>query len=1149
MMKTAGKMKILKCLSGIVTAVGMIFGMPTLLAQTVTGNITGVVMDSSGADIAGATVIAHNLDTGVDSQTTTNASGLYRIQFLPIGRYQVTVKANGFGDQKIPPFTLEILQTATFNIHLKVGGSSQTVEVSTAAPILNTNDASLGVTFSTNEIQNVPLNGLNFSTLIQFLPGAVNTNGNAGQSGNNAIERDTYYSDIPSINGNRSQANNYTLDGIDMNEPENNLIAYNPAPEALQEIKVLTANSPAEYGNANGGGVVSVLKSGTNNFHGSAYGYLQNDKLNANSWANDNASPAIPINPFTQAQFGATFGGPIKRDKLFFFVDYLGSRYHKGGLGQASVFTAAMRNGDFSALLNPPPGTGGQTNAPVQLYDSQNNFVPYANNKVPVLNPVATFLFAHPELYPLPNVAPTDGIAANNYQGSTRTYTNNNQGDAKIEFDPRPSDKISAFYSMSSASDGSVAVLAISFPSINQYPTKLGGINWVHIFSPSIVNSARVGFTRVIYNSSNPTDPTGQFGLTGNAKVGIAFGQQTDPGYSYQNIGGGITAGGSPAYDADIIDNTFTYVDNLTWQRGLHLISMGVQALRYQDNYTTNNNAGFLGSLSYSGTYTSNPNANAVNGNGYGGADFVLNRVNEAEVTSQGIRVGQRQWRSAAFIQDDWKALPNLTLNIGVRYEYDQPWSEQNNKTGNILLSTGQTVYAGKVPAGVPTGSGVCNNRACYQPSYTQIMPRFGFSYQATDRFVIRGGYGATSFFEGNAGNQRLTSITPFVQSVDIKPLTPTPGNGGAPRTAQQGFTVSNASDINFNGSSYNVYPQNIRPAYVQEWSLTTEYALTRSTSLQVGYIGEQGQHIEDYGNVNQYTVNGDPTSAPYFNNALLGIGSSTLLITESRAMMNYNALQTTLRQRASHGLEFTLNYTYGKAMTNSLGNYALNVNGYSGAFQNYYDSHSDYGVAGTDVKHNISGLMVYALPVGRGKQFASGANRFVDEAIGGWKISASGFSYSGLPATITGPKNNSNSYGSSRANQYRKLKIVNRSVGNWFGTDPSATPCTVQGVDNGVCAFGAAAPNAFGSSSNGSVRGPGFQTLDASAFKDFHLFKEHTFNFRFDAFNVFNHPSYASPDTNITSGTFGQTIGTLTHSLTTVSTERHIQLSAKYSF
>jgi hypothetical protein len=264
--------------------------------------------------------------------------------------------------------------------------------------------------------------------------------------------------------------------------------------------------------------------------------------------------------------------------------------------------------------------------------------------------------------------------------------------------------------------------------------------------------------------------------------------------------------------------------------------------------------------------------------------------------------------------------------------------------------------------------------------------------------------------------------------------------------------------------------------------------------------------------------------------------------------MMNYNALQSVLRQRVSHGLELTLNYTFGKAMTNSLGNYGLGVNGYSGAFQNYYNSSADYGVAGTDVKHNFSGVLVYALPVGRGQQFLSNSNRALDAVVGGWKIATSGFIYSGLPESVTGPGNNSgNPWGSSRANQYRQIKIVHRSYDHWFGTDPSAQPCTAAGVDNGVCAFGAPASNTFGNSSNGSIRGPGFATMDASASKEVHIFGEHAFGLRIDAFNVFNHPSYTNPDTNIqdaigpNSG-FGSAVGTR-------STERHMQVSAKYHF
>lgn len=1116
-----------------------------LHAQTVTGAITGTVTDPSGAVIPGAKVVAHNVDTGVNSPATTDAAGLYRIAFLPIGRYQVTIDAQGFGAQTIPPFSLEALQAPTFNVKLVPGGGAETVTVSDAAPILNTNDPTLSGTFTANMIQNMPLNGLDFSALTLYVPGAVSTVGTTGTQG---IERSLNWTDEANINGNRAQSNNYTLDGIDINETFNNLIAYSPAPESLGEVKVLTANSPADYGNVNGGGVVSVLKSGTNHLHGSAYAYLQDYRINANSWSNKHATPVIAINPFSQTQFGGTLGGPIKRDKLFFFVDYLGSRFHQGGLGQASVFTPAMRNGDFSALL------GGDT--PIQLYDSQNKGTPFApfvgNTGIPIVNPVAKFLFANPSLYPLPNATPTDGLVANNLQGPQRTYRANNQGDVKVEYDPRPGDKITAFYSMSTAYDGSTSVLALAFPSGSIYPTKVTGANWVHIFSPTVVNSARLGFTRVNWTQGLPVDTTGRFGTHGNAEVGINFPNQAYQGFTFQGIGGLSGVGNNAQNNGSLTDNTFSYIDNLTVQRGRHTLSMGVQALRYQNNYPTSNNNGYLGSLNYSGAFTSNPALE--NATGYGGADFLLDYVSNATATLNSINVGQRQWRSAGFISDDWKVIPNLTLNLGVRYEYDQPWIESNNKTGNVDIATGQVIYADHIPAGAPAGSGVCSNRACYQPNYRQIMPRLGFAYQATGRFVVRGGYGATSFYEGNSSNQRLTSITPFIQAVSVNVVTPTVDNPGVARTAEQGFTGGAVA----NGGTFNVYPQNIQPAYVQEWNLTTEYALTHALSLQVGYLGEQGQHIEDYGNLNQYSVNGDPTSAPYYNNQYIGvnaidpsvsIGSGRLLITESRAAMNYNALQAVLRQRATHGLEFTLNYSYSKALTNSLGNYGLNVAGYSGAFQNYYDSAADWGPAGYDVRHNLNGTGVYTLPVGHGQQFLPNANRFVEEALGGWRIAVAGVKYSGLPETVTAPDNNSNSYGTHRANQYRRLKVVNRGLDHWFGTDPSAIPCTTPGVDNGLCAFGAPAPNTFGSSHNGSVRGPGYLNVDMSAFKNFTTFREQTLGFRFDAFNTFNKVSYGNPDTNInsTNGT-GTDFGNVSNQGVR-SQERRLQFSANYRF
>ena len=1144
-----------------------------LYAQTVTGSLTGEVMDASGAVIPNASVTVVDTDTGVETPTTTNGSGVYTVRFLPIGHYKVTVSSSGFATQTTAPFVLEIDQTVKLNTTLRAGAEGTVTVVDTTAPLLNASDGSLGIVLSSNEIQNIPLEGRNFSSATLFQPGAVNTDP-TGMTGNNAIERDTFNSDIASINGNRNQANNYLLDGIDMNEPQNNLIGYNPAPDAIAEIKVISANAPATYGNVNGGSVVSVLKSGTNHFHGSAYGYLQNYELDANTWANKhhpavtNASGTLVANPtsrnpFTQSIFGGTIGGPIFHDKLFFFGDYEGARSPKGGLQSASVLTPAMRTGDFSAICTTGFVNGLCTTLAQQLYNVQ-AFDPvtqtapaYLNNQVPVVNPVAKFLFAHPELYPLPNTGSNSLLTGDNYQAPVKSFVVNNQYDIKIEYDPGVKDKITGFYAESRAHDTPGAVLAISFPSINNYPSTLGGGTWVHTFSPSIVNEFRTGFTRVNWGEGVPTDPSGFFGFKGDSLVGIPAGPQLYPGFAYQSItnsGGGVSGFGTPGAPQLFVDNTYTYGDNVTIQRGKHLLSMGITALRYQQQYTQSQNAGALGQFFYNGVFTSNP---LVGATGFGAADFDADFVSEAEVQVGG-EFGNRQYRVAGFFQDDWKILPQLTLNLGVRYEYDQPITEVNNRNGNVLPG-GIVEYAKRIPVGAPAGSIVCSNPGCYNPNYKQIMPRFGFAYQANAKFVVRGGYGASSFFEGNDANQRLTNQNPFVSYSTKTALSPSSTSGGQAYTVEEGFS-SNPGDLNATGAGYGQWPQNIQPAYIQEFNLTTEYALNGKTSLSVGYVGETGQHIEDYGNGNQLTPaqaalignlpSGAPIPAaavaPYAN--LVGQGG-ILLVTESRAMMNYNALQATLRGRESHGLEYTLNYTYARAMTNSSGNFGTpNVNGSSGAFQNYYNSAADYGPAGQDVRHNLSGVMVYALPVGRGRQFGSGMNRALDELVGGWSTSNTIIAFTGLPDTLSDSGNsNTNTYGGARPNQYRHMKHTARSTNNWFGTDPSATPCTTVSpdnvaVDDGVCAYGQSAAYAFGTASIGSERSPGFYQVDSSLFKNFSIYRENSLTFRADAFNVLNHSDLGNPDSGIQDGTFGQ--------ITSVrNQERRLQLALSYHF
>jgi Carboxypeptidase regulatory-like domain len=1117
------------------------------LGQTVTGAITGQVTDPSGALVAGARVTAENVATGVKIVAQTNAAGVYTIRFLPIGTYTVTIEAKGFSTHKLAAFPLEIDQTAKADASLKIGTETIVTVEENYHPILNTTDATLGNSLSNNEIQNIPLNGRNFSSLTLFQPGAIDTDP-TGLTGNNAIERNTFNNGVVAINGNRQQGNNYTLEGADNNEPQNNLIGYNPAPDAIAELRVVEANANATYGNANGGAVVTILKSGTNNFHGSAYDLLETENLDANTWANNHTFPITPQNSYTQNIFGATFGGPIVRNKLFFFVDYEGVRRHTGGTTSASLLTPAMLQGDFSALN----GQG------IQLYDTQNSFAAYTNNQVPVVNPVAQFLAANPSLYPAPNATPTDGLIQNDYQGRFSSFVDNNQEDFKVDWTPGNSNKLSGFYSQGTGKDFTTAIVPVFFPAQNSYPTKIAGASFVHTFSPTIINEFRFGFTRVRWNNGVPTDPSGQFGLTGNSKVGIPFGTQSYEGFSGQSISNNASYIGTNANPQVFTDNTFNYYDNLTWQHGRHYFTIGGQATRYQQNYINAGNVGFLGQFTYSGIFSAN--VNATDGPGYGPADFVLDRIANDQLASPTSRVGNRQWRLAGYFQDDFKVTPRLTLNLGLRYEYDQPWYEQNNKTANVI-NGGTVEYAGHVPDGAVPGSIVCPQRACYNANWAQIMPRFGFAFQVMPKFVVRGGYGATSFFEGYSFNQRLTSSPPFSLAINNTAPVPSTSSGGTPFTVEEGF--GGQFGINPNYNLYSVWPQNTQPAYIHQLSLTTEYALTNELSLSVGYHGQIGHHLADYRDGNQIPIQnaaavsaivngpgGSCSSAfpanlqtPYY--ALVG-ECGTILVTESAARMNYNSGQVTLRQRTHHGLEYTLNYTYARSLTNSSGNYSVANTSWNGSsFQDAYNIEGDYGPSAMDIRHSLNFVGVYELPYGRGRAYGSSANRFLDAALGGWKLAASAILYTGFPITIFGPNNNGagNAFGFNRANQYRHMTIRNQSINNWWGTDPSATPCLTAGVDDGTCAYGAEGSFQFGTAANSTERGPGYRQVDASLFKDFHLWGEqHVLGFRADFFNLFNIASYGNPDNGITDSSFGQ--------ITSVrSPARQIQLSLHYRF
>jgi Carboxypeptidase regulatory-like domain/TonB-dependent Receptor Plug Domain len=1094
------------------------------LGQTITGTITGTISDPSGAAVGGATVTAVNVDTGIETPTTTNADGIYVLRFLQIGHYKLAVRSSGFSPTTAGPFTLEGGQEARINAKLNLGSVNENVIVTATAPILNAENPTTGDTITAAQATELPLQARNFSSLTTLVAGAI-TPAPAAQ---NSIMRAGYNGGF-NINGNREQSNNYTLDGMDINEAIDNYIGYSPNVDALGEIHIISGNATAEYGNANGGQVVMVTKSGTNQFHGNAYWFIENTNLNANSWTNKNTpNPAdfgkVPV--LNRGIFGGTFGGPIIHDRLFFFVDYQGARQHGSTTEFRSVATDAMRNG----------------------------FAPLLGRTVPITNPAALFLLGPNSPYPHANVPSNNanGIT-NNYSGTYGTATHNDQGDIKIDSKLTSNDNLSGRFTIGRENDGYTKVtLPTDIPSNNSNPYTGFVINWTHVITPSIINEARAGYSRTRYRTT-PVDLSGKFGLTGFQQLGIPGTQlvpgiptfdlttavsKIDPiGTTLQNPNNGSYAG----IDSDSIVNAFTYGDNLSWQLHRHTLKFGAQALRYQQNRYYSGNDGSLGFFVYSGSATT-----AGTGASDPWADFLQNQAfsfGQGAVTG---RWGQRQWRDALFVQDDYKMTPNLTINLGMRWEWDQPMYEVNNKQANLNLATGAIEYAGQ--------NG--NSRALYSSFWGGFMPRVGFAYSPAEfngKFVVRGGYGMTNFLEGTGANLRLTLNPPF--------FTNSAGNhtnGGPFFQTQNGFPLP-PDPATFSGN-VRAWDPKLKPALIQQFNLTTETQLNNSTSLVIAYLGQTGNHLVDPREANQQMCPACPlpvTSLPGMSLV------QQVSFTESKAMMNYNALQTTLRSRVSHGFEYLANYTWSKSMSNNLGYYGAGggaAASQSAYWQNSYDGGADYGPAYFDATNIFSFSGYYDLPFGRGKQFGSGMNRFVDLAVGGWKVGAVASLHTGMPVTMFSNQNYSVNQRTDRADHYRKLVVKNRSVTNWFGTDTTVfVPIQVTDPTSGVvstvngcsdlkydpqglgCAYGPESTTALGTARVGSERAPGYHDLDAALSKAFNITESKHLDFRADFFNVLNTTSLAPPTNNVSGG-----IGLIN---STVSTERQIQLALKLAF
>jgi hypothetical protein len=1075
-------------LSIALTVLATVWQPATAFGQTYTATLTGTVVDPGGAAVPKVKVVAVNQATKLENTAETSDAGVYRIPFLPVGTYVVTAELAGFKKVVSGDIQLEVNQTARVDLTLELGAVTDEVTVSGVSPVLQTENPTVGTVISGNTTVGLPLNGRNFQQLTLLIPGTItpNPSGFTGPGLQGGQGR-------PFVNGNREQGNAFLLDGISVDETIDNRIGYKPNIDALAEFKIETSNSSAEFGNVTGATVNATLKSGSNDLHGNGFEFFRDDALDANSWANNRNHAAK--NDLRQNIYGGTLGGPIMRNQIFFFTDYQGVRQKTGGTALRTVAPAEWRAGDLSSIPTPiiDPETG----------------VQFPGNRIPaerIVNPVAKNLFANPALYPLPTRPGTANIP-NNYTSSTRDELTGDQFDVRIDARLSDTNNVSGRYSFANFhTNGIQGALPVQLTGKSFNRPQNIALNWTRIFSPTIVNEARVGFNRAVFI----TDVLDWAGLgNGNATLGIA-GTQVHPGLSSIDMGNGLSAIGNVGVVEDNVTNTFHYGDNLTITHGRHSMKMGGQWLRYQQNRFYPGNNGLLGLFVYGGT--------AFTGSGF--ADFLLDRLSRKGVGSQTGTWGHRQNRIGVFFQDDLKMQSNLTLNLGIRWEYTSPVYEVHDRQSNFDITTGKQLFAGRDG----------NSRALYEPYYKGFEPRIGFAWTPKmfeEKLVVRAGYGITQYMEGTGSNLRLPLNAPFFSEADT-----TYDRSSGPGSIASGFTDLLATGQIF--GQIRVWNPDLRPQFTQQYNLTFEYQLTPASTVTLGYVGHNATHLVAPTDWNQPLPGTGPPSTwvPFQQRRpLYAVYPLVTQIsgTDSWAVSNYNALQAGARRRYANGLEFLASYTWSKTLTDNLGYYGSAGVAAQGAYSgNNYNRHDyNYGPAFFDATHNITTSAIYELPFFRNANRA-GWNGLADAAFGGWNVGGILNWHTGFPITVTAADNSlQNPRGAARPNRIGDGKPANQTIDHWLDETAFTMP----------------ALGSFGDAGVGIVRAPKYFNLDMSLGKKFPLGGSKYVDFRAEFFNVLNHPSFNPPAVNFSApNSFGRITST-------ISPPRNLEFALKFYF
>lgn len=1087
----------------VLIGLGLVFGPQVAVAQTSNGSIIGTVTDSSGATIPGATVTVTSVERGVAIEASTSEVGAYRIYPLDPGTYRVSASTDGFQTQLQSDITVQLAAIVKIDFSLVIGEVTETVEVTTAAPLLQTQEASVGGVVNDQEISRLPVNGRNYTRLMVLLPGSSDV----GRSQTRGTQQGTQ---LISVNGQRRQDNNITLDGVDNNIMMQNSPGASPPMDSIQEFRVATGNS-AEFGRSAGASVNIAIKSGTNDIHGTAYWFGRNDAFDANPWFNN--FDGQPKGAFRQNQYGANIGGPAIKNKTFYFASWEGFRRRRANTQRLTVPTSAVRGGDFSDA-----SAGYGTIYDPSTGDANGNRQAFANNMIPtsLLDPGTTGLIN----LMMPNQN-TPGFT-NNLQ---RQESESNDRDIFVfRGDHRFSDKDTIF--------GRYLDQTVTQASPNANPNLIGNtsvdarnlaIGWTHVFGPSTIMEVK-------YAWNNPSNPncTDTLNTTRGDALSSAGVQLFDvpnvcnvlPSFQAR---GWFTAGGGGGNNVE--DNNHQFIANLTKIQGKHSMKVGVSYTRRAFDAAFANPGN--GNMWFDQRQTSNLATGGDGGNAM--ASMLLGWMDEFR-RSQGIpEMLARQFAQEYYFQDDWRVSSKLTVNLGVRYEYAPKPVDVNDALGNLIRfrddATGEVTarlaWAGVNPLENPetgtVGDGPQNfgfGRSLTQNDKNNWAPRIGFAYQLDSKTVIRSGFG---IFYNSTFMQETQDLRKFW------PYNPQQQVSGLNQGPLPDFEFTNPGPSFNSTQAIGGWPQDPtnRSPYSSQWNLFIQRQVTDDVSIEIGYVGSSNKKQIGYTEWNN-AVAPHPTDPidprrPLFSSGFTGNiqGGSNEFDSE------YNAFQFRLRKQFSDGLQVNLNYTYANCMDefSSLAR---------GKVQDQFNRRADWSRCDYDIRHAFKMGYVYDIPFGKGRRYGADSNAFLNAVLGGWSIEGITQIQSGTASNVV--------TGSDVARVGRSNSQRPDAVSNPNGGDRDANRLF------NTNAFALAEVGTFGSSGAFTVQDQGRVVFDVSVMKQFQVMEGHAVELRGEFFNLPNVTQLVSGRQHtFSSATFGQTRN--------ATAERQIQFGLRYRF